>query len=93
MAIKAPRWSPAVVRQHRWIVEHHLAPLHEAPVDRITTQTLDEFYALAVFRDLRWTWPDALFATIAAGVLAALALTGLALPLVDATRHDAVRYE
>jgi hypothetical protein len=56
---------------------------------------LTSSYALAVFRDLPWTWPDAgTFATVAAGVLAALALTTVALPLVDAaTRHDSVRYE
>jgi hypothetical protein len=52
-------------------------------------------YALAVFRDVPWTWPDAgVFATVAAGVLVSLALTTLALPLIDAaTRHDAVRFE
>jgi hypothetical protein len=52
-------------------------------------------YVLAVFRDLHWSWPDAgVFAMVGAGVLVALVLTTLALPLVDvATRHDAVRYE
>jgi hypothetical protein len=52
-------------------------------------------YALSVFRDIPWTWPDAsVFATVAAGVLVALALTLLALPLVEAaTRHEAVRFE
>ncbi len=52
-------------------------------------------YALALVRDIPWTWPDAgVFATVAAGVLVSLALTTLALPLIDAaTRHDAVRYE
>jgi hypothetical protein len=44
---------------------------------------------------MAWTWPDAgVFAIIGTGVLTALLLTTLALPLLDAaTRHDAVRYE
>ena len=48
-----------------------------------------------MFRDLEWRWPDAgVFAMVGAGVLVALLLTTLALPLVDvATRHDTVRYE
>jgi hypothetical protein len=52
-------------------------------------------YALALFSDMAWTWPDAgVFAIIGTGVLTALLLTTLALPLLDAaTRHDAVRYE
>jgi predicted lysophospholipase L1 biosynthesis ABC-type transport system permease subunit len=56
---------------------------------------LGSSYALAEFRDLAWHWPDpGVFAMIGAGVLAALLLTTLALPLLDrATRHDAVRYE
>jgi len=50
MTIKAPRWSPSVAYQHRWIVDHRLAPLLEVPVDRITTQTLDELYAALAAR-------------------------------------------
>src|SRR6266508_5198836 len=52
-------------------------------------------YALAIFRDMAWTWPDVgVFAMVAVGVLAALILSTIALPLLDAaTRHDAVRYE
>jgi hypothetical protein len=52
-------------------------------------------YALAVFDETAWTWPDAgVFAMVGVGVLAALVLSTLALPLLDAaTRHDAVRYE
>jgi ABC-type antimicrobial peptide transport system permease subunit len=52
-------------------------------------------YALALFGDVVWTWPDAgVFAMIGIGVLAALILSTMALPLLDAaTRHDAVRYE
>jgi hypothetical protein len=52
-------------------------------------------YALALFSDMAWTWPDAgVFAIIGTGVLTALLLTTLALPLLDAaTRHDAIRYE
>lgn len=50
-ALRAPRrWSPSVVRQTRWTVDHYLRPLHEARVDRITTQTLDEFYAALASR-------------------------------------------
>jgi hypothetical protein len=52
-------------------------------------------YALALFGDMAWTWPDAgVFAMVGVGVLAALVLSAIALPLLDAaTRHDAVRYE
>ena len=52
-------------------------------------------YALALFGDMAWTWPDVgVFAIVGIGVLAALILSTLALPLLDvATRHDAVRYE
>jgi hypothetical protein len=52
-------------------------------------------YALALFRDMAWTWPDAgVFAMVGTGVLAALVLSTMALPLLDAaTRYDAVRYE
>jgi hypothetical protein len=52
-------------------------------------------YALALFGDMAWTWPDAgVFAMVGMGVLAALVLSTMALPLLDAaTRHDAVRYE
>ena len=52
-------------------------------------------YALALFGDLVWTWPDAgVFVMVGIGVLAALILSTMALPLLDvATRHDAVRYE
>jgi hypothetical protein len=52
-------------------------------------------YALALSRDTAWRWPDAgVFAMVGTGVLAALLLTTLALPLLDrATRHDTVRYE
>jgi hypothetical protein len=52
-------------------------------------------YALALFGDMAWTWPDAgVLAMVGIGVLAALILSTMALPLLDtATRHDAVRYE
>lgn len=52
-------------------------------------------YALALFSDMAWTWPDVgVFAMVGIGVLAALILSTMALPLLDAaTRHDAVRYE
>jgi ABC-type antimicrobial peptide transport system permease subunit len=52
-------------------------------------------YALALFGDMIWTWPDAgVFVMVGIGVLAALILSTIALPLLDAaTRHDAVRYE
>jgi hypothetical protein len=52
-------------------------------------------YALALFGDMAWTWPDVgVFAMVGIGVLAALILSTMALPLLDAaTRHDAVRYE
>ena len=52
-------------------------------------------YAFALFSDMAWRWPDAgVFTMVAIGVLAALTLSTLALPLLDAaTRHDAVRYE
>jgi ABC-type antimicrobial peptide transport system permease subunit len=52
-------------------------------------------YALTVFSDMTWTWPDAgVFAMVGIGVLAATLLSTLALPLLDAaTRYDAVRYE
>jgi hypothetical protein len=52
-------------------------------------------YTLAQFRDIAWTWPDAgVFTMVGIGVLAALLLSTMALPLLDAaTRHDAVRYE
>lgn len=52
-------------------------------------------YALALFVDMAWSWPDAgAFAIVGVGVLTALLLTSLALPLIDiATRHDTIRYE
>jgi hypothetical protein len=52
-------------------------------------------YAFALFNDMAWTWPDGgVFAMVGVGVLAALALSTMALPLLDAaTRPDAVRYE
>jgi hypothetical protein len=52
-------------------------------------------YALALFGDMAWVGPDVgVLAMIAVGVLAALILSTMALPLLDvATRHDAVRYE
>jgi hypothetical protein len=52
-------------------------------------------YALALFSDMAWTWPDVgVFVMVGIGVLAALILSTMALPLLDAaTRHDAVRYE
>jgi hypothetical protein len=52
-------------------------------------------WALALFGDMAWTWPDVgVFAMVGIGVLAALILSTMALPLLDAaTRHDAVRYE
>ena len=52
-------------------------------------------YAVALFGDMVWTWPDAgVFAMVGVGVLAALILSTMALPLLDAaTRYDAVRYE
>ena len=52
-------------------------------------------YALALFGEMVWTWPDVgVFVMVGIGVLAALILSAMALPLLDAaTRHDAVRYE
>jgi hypothetical protein len=52
-------------------------------------------YALSRLGDLVWQWPDlAVFGYVAGGILAALLLSTLTLPLLDATtRHDAVRYE
>jgi hypothetical protein len=52
-------------------------------------------YASAQFGDTEWVGPDAgVFALVGIGVLAALILSTLALPLLNAaTRHDAVRYE
>jgi hypothetical protein len=52
-------------------------------------------YALALFGDMAWAGPVAgVFAMIGVGVLAALILSTMTLPLLDvATRHDAVRYE
>jgi hypothetical protein len=52
-------------------------------------------YALALFSDMVWTWPDGgVFAMVGIGVLAALILSAMALPLLDAaTRYDAVRFE
>jgi hypothetical protein len=52
-------------------------------------------YAFALFGDLVWTWPDVgVFVMVGIGVLAALILSAMALPLLDAaTRYDAVRYE
>ncbi|MGH9231036.1 MAG: FtsX-like permease family protein [Acidimicrobiales bacterium] len=52
-------------------------------------------YALALYGDIAWLGPDAgVFATVGVGVLAALVLSTIALPLLDsATRHDTVRYE
>jgi hypothetical protein len=52
-------------------------------------------YAFALFGDLTWRWPDGgVFAMVGVGVLAALVLSALALPLLNAaTRPDAVRFE
>jgi hypothetical protein len=52
-------------------------------------------YAVALFGDMAWTWPDVgVFAMVGIGVLTALILSTMALPLLDAaTRDDAVRYE
>jgi len=52
-------------------------------------------YAFALFNDMAWTWPDGgVFAMVGIGVLAALVLSTMALPLLDAaTRPDAFRYE
>jgi hypothetical protein len=52
-------------------------------------------YALALSGDMAWTWPDVdVFAIVGIGVLAALILSTMTLPLLNAaTRHDAVRYE
>jgi hypothetical protein len=52
-------------------------------------------HAFALFNDMAWRWPDAgVYAMAGAGVLAALILSTMALPLLDvATRHDAVRFE
>ncbi|HWC44303.1 MAG TPA: FtsX-like permease family protein [Actinomycetota bacterium] len=52
-------------------------------------------YAFALFGDLTWRWPDAgVFTMVGVGVLAALVLSTLALPLLDSsTRPDAVRFE
>jgi integrase len=43
--IKAPRWSPSVRYQTQWTITRHFGQLAPIPVDRITAQTLDEFYA------------------------------------------------
>jgi hypothetical protein len=52
-------------------------------------------YAFALFGDMTWRWPDAgVFTMVGVGVLAALVLSTLALPLLDSsTRPDAVRFE
>jgi hypothetical protein len=52
-------------------------------------------YAVALFGEMVWTWPDVgVFTMVGIGVLAALILSTMALPLLDAaTRHDAIRYE
>jgi hypothetical protein len=52
-------------------------------------------YTLARFGDMAWAWPDlGVFTMVGLGVLTALALSTLALPLLDATtRHETVRYE
>jgi hypothetical protein len=52
-------------------------------------------YAFALFGDLSWRWPDGgVLAMVGVGVLAALVLSALALPLLNAaTRPDAVRFE
>jgi predicted lysophospholipase L1 biosynthesis ABC-type transport system permease subunit len=52
-------------------------------------------YAFALFGDLSWRWPDGgVFAMVGIGVLAALVLSAMALPLLNAaTRPDAVRFE
>jgi hypothetical protein len=52
-------------------------------------------YALAVFSGVTWAGPDVgVFAMVGVGVLAALVLSTMTLPLLDVTtRHDAVRYE
>lgn len=44
-AIKAPRWSPSVRYQTQWTIDRHFGRLAPIQVDRITAQTLDEFYA------------------------------------------------
>lgn len=54
-AIKAPRWSPSVAYQYRWMIDRRLAPLRPLQVDRISTQTLDEFYAALAARGGRCT--------------------------------------
>lgn len=42
--VKARRWSPSVLREHRRIVDRHLRPLHDLDVTKITTHTLDVLY-------------------------------------------------
>jgi hypothetical protein len=52
-------------------------------------------YSSSRLSNLDWAWPDAaVFAMVGIGVLAALVLSAMTLPLLDvATRHDTVRYE
>ncbi|HLT70069.1 MAG TPA: tyrosine-type recombinase/integrase [Acidimicrobiales bacterium] len=45
IATKARRWSPSTMREHQRIVSRYLGPLRDVDVTRITTQTLDTFYA------------------------------------------------
>jgi len=45
MATRGRRWSPSTMREHRRIASRYLAPLARLDVDRITTRTLDTFYA------------------------------------------------
>jgi ABC-type antimicrobial peptide transport system permease subunit len=56
---------------------------------------LGELRQVVFLETAAWAWPDVgVFAMVGIGVLAALILSTMALPLLDAaTRHDAVRYE
>lgn len=52
-------------------------------------------WSFALFQQARWQWPDGgVFAMVGVGVLAALVLAALSLPLIEATtRPSRIRYE
>jgi hypothetical protein len=90
-----PSWRQELVGELRQIVflETAAAMLVTAAVG--VGLGLATSYALALFGDMVWIWPDGgVFAMVGIGVLAALILSAMALPLLDAaTRYDAVRFE
>jgi predicted lysophospholipase L1 biosynthesis ABC-type transport system permease subunit len=81
--------------------EFHQVVLLETVATMVVTTTvgvgvgLVSSYASALFDGTPWRPPGAgAFAMVGSGVLVALVLSAMALPLVDAaTRHDTVRYE